>query len=96
MYKILQTHEFGKWYSRLDVTYKTLIDSRIRKVRESGELIKAKYLGDKLFEFKWKAGIRVYFTIKNNNIILLLIGGLKNGQRKDIQKAKELQKAYSL
>jgi len=35
-------------------------------------------------------GYRIYFTIQNKKIILLLNGGHKDSQQKDIQKAKEL------
>ncbi len=37
-------------------------------------------------------GYRVYFTNKNNEIILLLCGGDKSSQQADIKKAKQLAK----
>nr|WP_274704323.1 type II toxin-antitoxin system RelE/ParE family toxin [Treponema succinifaciens] len=37
-------------------------------------------------------GYRVYFTNKDKEIIILLVGGNKSTQETDIQKAKELAK----
>jgi putative component of toxin-antitoxin plasmid stabilization module len=62
MYKILQTPKFKKWYFKQDLKIKTIISSRLKRVKDSGELGDIKYLGNKLFEFRWRVGIRVYFT----------------------------------
>jgi len=35
-------------------------------------------------------GCRLYFTIKNGQVIVLLCGGDKSSQSKDIEKAKKL------
>ena len=40
------------------------------------------------------SGLRIYFTEENNQIIILLIGGDKDTQKKDIQKAKEYWNDY--
>jgi len=55
-----------------------------------------RYLGNKLFEFKWKIGIRIYFVIKGRKIILLINGGNKNDQKRDIKKARNIQKDYDV
>jgi len=36
------------------------------------------------------AGYRLYYTIRNLEIVILLCGGDKSSQKKDIKKAKEL------
>ncbi|HEY9190012.1 MAG TPA: type II toxin-antitoxin system RelE/ParE family toxin [Sulfurovum sp.] len=40
-------------------------------------------------------GYRVYFTQKDERIIILLIGGDKSTQSKDIEKAETLLKEYN-
>lgn len=42
------------------------------------------------FKFAFGPGYRVYYTIMNGEIIILLAGGDKSTQSKDIAKAKEL------
>ena len=44
---------------------------------------------DKL-KINYAKGYRVYFREKDGKIIILLIGGDKSTQQKDIQKAKEI------
>jgi putative addiction module killer protein len=53
-----------------------------------------KIISANLFELRmfFGPGFRVYFTIQGRKIIFLLAGGDKSTQKKDIAKAKELQK----
>jgi putative addiction module killer protein len=37
-------------------------------------------------------GYRVYYTLKNDELVMLLIGGDKSSQSNDIAKAKQLAK----
>jgi len=48
--------------------------------------------GDVIKEIRvnFAKGYRVYFTKKNGKVIILLIGGNKSTQQKDIAKAKEI------
>lgn len=39
-------------------------------------------------------GYRVYFAKKSNTVVLLLIGGTKRTQQRDIEKAKEYWNDY--
>ena len=39
-------------------------------------------------------GYRVYYLLNNKEIIILLVGGDKSTQTKDITKAKEMAKEY--
>lgn len=48
----------------------------------------------KELRFKFGSGYRVYFHETNNTIILLLNGGDKSKQTKDIDKAKEYLKLW--
>jgi hypothetical protein len=50
----------------------------------------ARFRGNRgITELRWKSGLRVYSAERISNLILLL-GGNKNGQDKDIRKAKRL------
>lgn len=37
-------------------------------------------------------GYRLYYTMRKNELIILLVGGDKSTQRSDIEKAKEMAK----
>lgn len=43
----------------------------------------------------WASGWRVYFTKEKSSVILLLSGGNKNAQKKDIQRARILIQKYA-
>lgn len=51
-------------------------------------------LGHGLAELRWNNGWRVYFVREKAAIILLLNGGNKNAQKKDIEKARILIQKY--
>lgn len=69
------------------------IRKRILRI-EDGNLGDYKSLGDGVFElrFFFGAGYRVYFGIIGETVVLLLCGGDKSTQNKDIKKAKEIWK----
>jgi len=46
------------------------------------------------FRFHFGAGYRIYFGLSGNQIVLLLAGGSKKTQKKDIKIARRLWKAY--
>ena len=62
------------------------MDARIARIEENNHLGDWKYIGDGLAELRWKNGRRVYFTKLKDKIILLLIGGYKNAQKKTLKK----------
>ncbi len=47
-----------------------------------------------VWELKWANGRRIYYAYIPEKQILVLFGGNKNGQDKDIRKAKSLFKKY--
>ena len=76
------------------------IQARIARIRTDGHFGIAKKLAESLAELKWGNGRRIYFTLtkdndEDGNIIILLIGGNKNTQDKDIRKAKSILKKIS-
>ena len=90
-----KTSEFDKWIRKLkDLRAKTKILFRIQKIETDGHFGDCKPVGDGISEMRinYAKGYRVYFREKDNKIIVLLIGGDKSTQQKDIKKAKEIWK----
>lgn len=90
-------HEpFTKWLNSLkDPQTRRRILKRLYRV-ENGYYGDYKQLGDGVNElrFFFGAGYRVYFGKDGDILIILLCGGDKDNQRKDIQKAKSYWKEY--
>lgn len=65
--------------------------ARLNRV-ENGNFGDFKQIGSNLFElrFIFGAGLRIYFTTQNDKVVLLLAGGNKSTQAKNIAKANEL------
>lgn len=95
MYFIEKTSEFDKWLRKLkDLRAKAKILFRIQKIESDGHLGDCKSVGDGIYELKinYAKGYRVYFKEKDGKIIILLIGGDKSTQQRDIKKSKEILK----
>jgi putative addiction module killer protein len=90
IYKIETTSEFNAWFMDQDDKIKGAIRARFSRIQEAGHFGIVKSVGDGVFEFKWKNGLRVYFGYLEKTRILVLLGGNKNGQSKDIKKAKKI------
>ena len=96
MFIIKETKIFSKWLLKLkDIRGKVAIFRRIKRVKE-GNFGDHKSVGDGVSELRITigAGYRVYYTKKGEEIIILLVGGDKSTQSKDIEKAKKLAKEY--
>lgn len=67
---------------------------RLQKIENDGHFGDCKSVGDGIQEIRvnFSKGYRVYFKQKDEKVIILLIGGDKSTQQKDIAKAKELAK----
>lgn len=91
-HEINSTDSFNKWFVKLkDSTIKQKILARFARV-ENGNFGDFKQLGPRLFElrFVFAGGLRIYYTIQDGKIVLLLAGGDKSSQSKDIAKAEQL------
>jgi len=92
---INQTQEFEKWYKSFKKDSRRFaINKRLFNLR-FGIFGAHKDLKGNLFELRFFnkgcAGLRIYYTIKSNGEILLLLnGGDKSSQKEDIKKAREL------
>jgi putative addiction module killer protein len=92
VYSLQQTDVFALWLSRLrDDRARARIVARIRRAG-LGHLGDARSVGGKVFEMRvdFGPGYRIYFTRRGERIILLLCGGDKSSQRRDIKRAVAL------
>ena len=92
VFQLQQTEVFAKWMVELqDTRAKARILARLDSAR-LGNLGDAKSVGDGVSEMRIDvgAGIRVYFTRRRRVMIILLCGGDKSTQPKDITRAKRL------
>jgi putative addiction module killer protein len=93
MFSIEKTIEFDKWLRKLkDIRAKARILFRIQKLENEEHFGDCEYVGDGVRELKidFAKGYRVYFNESDKKIIILLVGGNKSTQQKDIEKAKEI------
>ena len=88
--EIRKTHDYELWYSSLSGRVQAQISARLERIQDAGHFGDVKHIGDKLCELRWKNGLRIYFCRTEKDTIVLLIGGLKNAQEKDIKKARLL------
>ncbi len=95
MYFIEKTDEFDKWLRKLkDLRAKAKILFRIQKLEKDEHFGDCKPVGEGVAELiiNYAKGYRVYFNEKDGKIIILIIGGDKSTQQRDIEKAKEILK----
>ncbi|MGF7141572.1 type II toxin-antitoxin system RelE/ParE family toxin [Roseimarinus sediminis] len=95
MYIIEKTDEFDKWLRKLkDLRAKAKILFRIQKIEIDEHFGDCEPVGNGIQELKidYAKGYRVYFKASDGKIIILLIGGDKSTQQKDIEKAKAILK----
>lgn len=92
MYEITATENYDAWIDSLkDGTVRSRIALRLARL-EMGNFGDHKALGDSLYElrFFFGSGFRIYYTLRGDTIVLLLTGGDKSTQKKDIKKARNL------
>ncbi|BFM06243.1 type II toxin-antitoxin system RelE/ParE family toxin [Halioxenophilus aromaticivorans] len=92
MIEIRKTHIFAGWIDQIkDSKAKARILVRIDRLR-FGHFGDVKSEGDNVRELRifYGPGYRVYFTQQGSEIVILLCGGDKSSQKRDIAKAKEL------
>ena len=92
MYQVRQTALFAKWFGGLaDVRVKDRIAARISRV-EVGNFGDSKSVGGGVRELRIDSGpgYRIYFVVRGRTLVILLCGGDKSSQRRDIGMAKEM------
>ena len=94
-YDIEQTDSFSKWLRKLkDLNAKARILKRLQKIAMDGDFGDRESVGDGVSElrFHFGPGYRVYYTLEGSKLIILLAGGSKQTQERDIAKAKDMLK----
>lgn len=92
MLEIRETDTYQRWFDSLrDLNAQFRIAARIRRV-SLGNLGDVKSVGDGVLELRIMhgPGYCVYITRQGETVIVLLAGGDKSTQRRDIERAKEL------
>jgi putative addiction module killer protein len=91
----LKSYEFDAWLSNLkDQVGKALIAKRIESA-QAGNFGDCEPVGDGVSEMRihFGPGYRAYFTRRGEVVYLLLLGGDKSTQKRDIKRAKDMARA---
>jgi putative addiction module killer protein len=97
MVEIFRTAEFNKWLFGLsDTVSASRIQARIDRLG-IGLFGDVKPVGNGVSELRvnYGPGYRIYFIQRGNKLIILLCGGDKSSQDRDISKAKAIAKEMS-
>jgi len=90
--EIRKTSDYTKWEAALRDRRAILhVQARVRHM-SLGNFSDAKSVGEGVMETRihYGPGYRLYYTRRCGAIVVLLVGGDKSTQRKDIARAKEL------
>ena len=96
MHDVLQTKEFDRWF-------KSLRDDRaVARIASALDRIQLGLIGDwksvgsgvSELRINYGPGYRLYFTLRNGRVVVLLCGGSKSSQKRDIDLAKKLKEEY--
>lgn len=92
MFSIKPLPEFTAWLEGLaDVPVRSVVVARLKRL-ERGLMGDVVPVGDGVSELRIHlgAGWRIYFTQRGTQLIVLLVGGSKRTQNRDIKRAKAL------
>jgi putative addiction module killer protein len=81
---------FDEWFESLSREDQFMVDNRLARVR-LGSFGEINHVGEGVWELKFRKGsaVRIYYARTGYRIILLIAGGEKRTQKKDIQQAIE-------
>jgi putative addiction module killer protein len=98
MLEVYKTEEFDRWFKKLkDRNAKARIQARIDRI-ELGHFGDVEPVGEGVSELRifYGPGYRVYFTKQSSVVVILLTGGDKSTQDRDIKKALELARQLEI
>lgn len=91
--RVVQLPGFKAWFGELDSVTKARLSARLDKVKR-GLMGDVDPVGEGVFELRehFGAGWRMYFVERGGHIVVMLGGGSKRTQKRDIKAAKALSK----
>ena len=95
--EVRRTAEFTKWLKGLrDAKARARVALRVKRIELTGNLGDYKPLGDGVSELRvdYGPGYRLYFSMRGDVALLLLVGGDKSSQQRDIERAKKINAEY--
>ena len=88
---------FDEWFDSLrDLRMQAAVDARLTRVR-AGNFGDCKSVGGGVFELRISFGpeLRVYYGFHGRQVVVLLGGGDKRSQPRDIRRAQELWQQFT-
>jgi putative addiction module killer protein len=82
--------EYVHWFASLRLKDAGQVEARLKRITDEDHFGSVKDLGDGLWELKFNNGNRIYYARTGKTELTLILGGDKNGQNRDIKKAKSL------
>jgi putative addiction module killer protein len=92
MIEVRQTEAYARWFAGLkDRQARAKIDARIRRI-SLGNFGDVKPVGESVSELRidYGPGYRVYFIQRGRELVILIAGGDKASQKRDIKRAKTM------
>jgi len=92
--EVRQTVVYAAWFAGLyDTQSRVRVLARVRRL-SCGNPGDHAGVGDGVMELRIHTGpgYRVYFVVRDSEVVILLAGGDKSSQRRDVRRAKKLTK----
>ena len=86
---------FASWFNSIDNQTAAKVSTALTRI-EMGNTSNVKSVGDGVLEYRihFGPGIRIYFGMDGDTLVILLAGGTKRRQQNDISSAKERWRNY--
>lgn len=91
--KVNGRNRFREWLLELTRVQRALVEERLDRVR-LGHFGNYRDLRGGLFELKFGTGLRVYYGLEGKMMVLLICGGDKGTQDRDIETARAIWNSY--
>jgi putative addiction module killer protein len=90
--EIKKTKFFSKWFYSLNDNIQNRLWKYIQRAAQ-GNYSTSEPVGESIHEIRidFQKGYRIYYTLKGNELIILLAGSYKDDQKEAIKTAKEIK-----